>query len=294
MNPTGMIHTPLRFGVPHHTGIESTFLATVVFRYNRNAIIEFRDTDRGRQLATVFEGMGQIQFVKEPISLEESIRLYGDPALQDNQAHIAEMYVRSLQLNHSNYIPWVALRPDEILWAKRYVAQFRNPICLCPAAGDASSNPDGFKRMLPERGWSRIVDALHGQYDFIYFTKADNHFPIKHTTPVFELTLRQMCAVFRVAGIYLGIECGLHHGAIAAGAYSKCLINPNQTEYFAPNTVYTPGMWQEEPKRVEYYPFSRVDAVIHDLSVRDFAVSEVKVDPVLYDGSVPISAPVAA
>lgn len=229
--------------------------------------IEFHDTERGRQLATIFDGLGHARFVKDPITIEESFRRYGDPRKQDHKAHICQMHVDTLCMGHNNYIPWIMLQPAELIWAKRWCAQFRNPVCICPVAGAAKQNVggEGYGRMLPMEQWQRIVDALRDQYDFIYFTKEDNYLPLRHVHPVFHLTLRQMCAVFRVSGLYLGIECGLHHGAIAAGAYTKCFINLNLNQYFAPNTFYTDPMWWNEPKRVEYYAYHGVEGLIAEL-----------------------------
>lgn len=245
-------------------------MVTPIFRYHRDGIIEFHDTERGRQLATIFEGMGHIRFVEEPITIEESFRLYGDIRKQNHQAHICKMHVDSLCMGHNNYIPWINLRPDEVLWAKHFCAQFKNPVVLNPMAGGAVQDPHGGHdgRMLPIKGWQRIVDALYGQYDFIYFTKEDNHLPIKKTHPIFHFTFRQMCAVFKVAQVCLGIENGLHHGAIAAGAHSRCFINLDMKTFFAPNTFYLPQMWWDEPRRVEYYAYSGVDGLIQELSGR--------------------------
>ncbi len=258
---------PFRFGVYHKRGIESTFMVTPVFRYHRDAIIEFHDTERGRVLAEIFKGMGHIRFVREPITIEEAFALYGDRRRQVHTDHICKMHVDAMAMGHNNYIPWMTFTLDELLAAKRFCAQFRNPVCLNPMAGGAVQDPLGGhdQRMLPMASWQRIVDALRDQYDFIYFTKEDNHREIRHTHPVFDLSLRQMCAVFKVAHLCLGIENGLHHGAIAAGATSKCFINLDMKRFYAPNTFYTDDMWWDEPKRVEYYSYSGVDGLIREL-----------------------------
>ncbi len=262
--------TPFRFGVYHKRGIESTFMVTPVFRYHRDAIIEFHDTERGRVLADIFTGMGHIRFVKDPITIEEAFARYGNPKAQDHCAHICKMHVDAMAMGHNNYIPWMVFSPADILFAKRFLAQFRNPIVICPVAGAAVQNPggEGYGRMMPMASWQRIVDALRDEHDFVYFTKEDNHIPLKHTHPVLNLSLRQMCAVFKVAQIYLGIENGLHHGAIAAGAHTRCFINLNLRQFFAPNTFYTDDMWWDEPKRVQYYSYSGVDGLITDISLK--------------------------
>ncbi len=259
--------SPFRFGVYHPRGIESTFCVTPVFRYHRDGVIEFCDTERGRVLAEIFQGMGHIRFVDKPITIEEAFARYGNPRRQVHTDHICKMHVDAMAMGHNNYIPWMTFTLAELMAAKRFCGQFRSPICINPIAGGAVQDPNGGHetRMLPIHSWERIIDALKDQHDFIYFTKEDNYIPIRGTHPVFHLSLRQMCAVYKIAQIVLSIDNGLYHGAIAAGARVHCFVPMDQRKYYAPNFVYTPDMWWDEPKRVEYYSYSGVDGLIREL-----------------------------
>ncbi len=257
----------IKFGVYHKVGIESTFMATPIFRYNRNSTIQFYNTDRGRELAEIFNGMGKIEFVDEPIKLEDSISIFGQKSVGDDYIHICKMYVNAHNMRHDNYIPWMNFTIKEILWAKKYLSKFKNPVCICPVTGQFNRDfkPENHPRMMSLVSWHNIVGELKNLgHEVLYFTKKDNLSPIADTFPVTDLSLRQMCALFKVSGIYIGLENGMHHGAVAAGATTFCFILDDINKYFWPNTVYTDDMWIHEPKRVNYYTFNEVDRFLAD------------------------------
>lgn len=253
----------IQFGIPH-TSIESTFLATCLFRNSPTSTVQVRDTWYGRNIGSIFEGMARVAYVDQPIPEDIAMKMYGNPAKRDFSDHVAKMYVNSFEMGHDNYIPWMTFTPSDIERARDIVSRFKGPICISPICGQYHRDRDWRKhvRMMDLSVWHKMVSQFkRAGRDVFYFTSSKNYVEIPGTIPFLDIPLRDMCALFRVSGHYAGIENGMLYGAIASGARCLCIIpEHNNTHFVAKNWVFTDDMWKHEAKRVFYITMSEMVA----------------------------------
>jgi hypothetical protein len=120
--------------------------------------------------------------------------------------------------------------------------------------------------MAPLDRWQKIIDEYKHKYTFIALS--DEHKLFKNIEVLdFNLTFREIASIIKAAGLYIGVESGMHHLAIASGAMCVCFIQDEknwetswrQGGIYVPNFLYTDDMWIHEPKRSYYLDFNSFD-----------------------------------
>lgn len=236
-------------------------LFTPLYRYMNKTKFEIVPTSRGKKVASIFYGMTEVIYTDSPIDQEYTIKKYGkfEKPIFENTI---KAWFKCFDIKHNNYIPWINFNLDDLVFGRNYLLKYKNPIIISPFSGGFNpklQQPCNL-RMAPLDQWQRIIDAYKDKYTFIALS--DEHRLLKNVEILdFNLTFREVASVIKAAGLYIGVESGMHHLAIASGATCICFIAGLGWEggVWMPNFLYTDDMWIHEPKRSYYLDFNSFD-----------------------------------
>jgi ADP-heptose:LPS heptosyltransferase len=242
-------------------------LYTPLYRYKKKTKFEILPTQRGKKVGSIFEGMTEVIYTDDPIDEEYTIKKYGKfekPVFEN----VIKAWFKCFDIKHNNYIPWINFNLDDLVFGRNYLSKYKNPIIISPFAG--GYNPKSQQRcdlrMAPLDRWQKTIDEYKNKYTFIALS--DEHKLFKNIEVLdFNLTFREIASIIKAAGLYIGVESGMHHLAIASGAMCVCFIQDKenwdtswkQGGIYIPNFLYTDDMWIHEPKRSYYLDFNSFD-----------------------------------
>ena len=245
----------IRYGIPDKPDLGDTLLLTPVFK-NNPGTMEFNRTARGAQISELFRGLCDIRFVDKVLPESEYFTRYGNITKKQPLNHACKNYCSIFGVETNDFIPKIILTEDEKQFAREFTKDLRNPITITPITGIFPNDPQKTATwMLSQEKWNELTAELSKKHDILYFSKSGTDFKINNTIELFGMDVRKMCALFNICGRNIGIENGLLHAAIASGATTYNLIQGYSWGYniYAPNYIYTPDMWQNEPKRAFYF-----------------------------------------
>jgi ADP-heptose:LPS heptosyltransferase len=239
-------------------------LYTPLYRYKKKTKFEIVPTQRGKKVGSIFEGMTEVIYTDNPIDEEYTIKKYGKfekPVFEN----VIKAWFKCFDIKHDNYIPWINFNLDDLVFGRNYLCKYKNPIIISPFAGgyDPKSQQRCDLRMAPLDRWQKIIDEYKDKYTFIALS--DEHKLFKNIEVLdFNLTFREIASIIKAAGLYIGVESGMHHLAIASGAMCICFIQDEknwdtswrQGGIYIPNFLYTDDMWIHESKRSYYLDFN--------------------------------------
>ena len=239
-------------------GIGDNMQITPIFKHFRNSTIEIVNNEQGYRAAEIYKGMATIVMKDNPIRQEKSFEIYGNPNKHNAFENGAQNYLNIFSITDVTPIPWIVLTTEELLWARSFLSLFKNPLGFC-CTNSNFKNPSGidYYKQFPFHMWKEILEVYQKRYDILQFASiSDEIIGYPGVIPIYGLTLRQAASCFKIIGRYLGIDTGLYHLALAAGAKVKTLVPtfgfaPN---YYFPNWSYTPEMFGGEC-RAQYYLF---------------------------------------
>jgi hypothetical protein len=248
----------LRFGLPDKPDTGDTFLITPLFKNNDNFILELNDSVRGREIADIFKGMTEIEFVEQVMPEYYYFEKFGV-----NQSspfiHGCKRYLEIFGIKTNDYIPYIKLTDEDKEFAKNFLKDFKSPITISPIAGGYENNNDFFalEKMLSIDDWNFITEKLSPNHDILFFSKSglkSNNFNIKNTIKIFDMDIRKMCSIFNYCKLHIGIENGLLHAALASGSKTISFVEGFgwNTGWLFANYGYTKDMWINETCRSFY------------------------------------------
>lgn len=232
-------------------------------------------TDSYNNRYEIFKENCRIDIVKpeELIREEKSIELFGDKTKISPPRNACVKWCDVFGINTSNYIPSINLTKNEENWANNFISQFKKPVIVfTPVCAGYKDNPDEIRsfKVFPFGFWKIIIGILSVKYDILYVCKENEYVPFDgNYTPILDLGIRQTAALLNKSGIYLGIDTGIRHLAIASKAKEYTLVptygwGPN---YYFPCFGYTKELWINEECRSNYYLFQEWQRLIGDLLV---------------------------
>lgn len=256
----------IRFGLVNGGGgVADTFLFTPCFAACDTTLEVACDTFWASDLASVLSSICKIEFVKNPITQEESFLRYGKPHdgyMGWNGLHAARNYLRLFGLPPNPCIPVAKSPSHELAWAHGFLSQYRNPVVFTPMPGGYQNKNDHAARgkFLPPEYWKPILQKLSEHRDILYFTSAQNYVEMPHTVPLKGFPVSKIAAAMEYTKRHLGIENGLLHMAVALGCKSHVYI-PSLGFYknhCFPAYIYTKEMFElsGQSPRVYYHLFS--------------------------------------
>lgn len=265
---TSNMEYEFEFGLKTPT-LGELMLITPLYRYKTKTKFETLPTPKGKKVGSIFEGMAEVIYTDNPINEEYTIKKYGkfEKPIFEN---VIKAWLKCFDMKHNNYIPWVNFNLNDLLFGRNYLSKYKNPIIISPFSGgyDPKLQQSCNLRMPSLDGWQKIIDEYKHKYTFI--AVSDEHKLLKNIEILdFNLTFREIASIIKAAGLYIGVESGMYHLAIASGAMCVCLIQDKenwetswrQGGIFMPNFLYTDDMWIHEPKRSYYLEYNSFDKI---------------------------------
>ena len=246
-------------------GIGDSLQITPVFKYFTDGIIEVKDNEQGYKVGRLYEKMAKVIYLDNPITQEESFIKYGDINKSHPLRNGALNYLTIYGIeNKVSPIPWVVLADMEVEWAENYLKKYHNPVIVVTstAASDRDSNGN-HSRCMSRESWQDIINFYSSTgHQVIHIGSPNNKHSFDNVFREFDLNVRQAAACFKVVKKVITVDTGLYHLALAAGAYTKCLVPTFGwgDNYYFPNWSYTPNMFDNECL-VEYYTFDDYRAI---------------------------------
>lgn len=250
----------ITFGISDKPDLGDLLLLTPLFKHNCDCTMQFTRTSRGVRFAELFEGLTNIEFVDNVLTDAEYYNKYGNLSKKLPLSHACKSYASIFGIETNDFIPYIKITEKDIRFADNFLKGLKNPITFAPVAGGLGVGDDSFARskMLHPDNWNKITEELSKNHDILYFSSSSKNFPVKNVINMFDLTYREMCAIFNKCKKHIGIENGLLHAAIASGSKVFAVV-PGfgwNIGYYFPNYGYTDDMWNLEPKRCFYYLFN--------------------------------------
>jgi hypothetical protein len=250
---TRVIHFPFNTGV----GLAEMPMLTPICKVNPNVIVEVNIKDKTSvNVASIFKNIAKIVPTENFIDRE----CEGYPKRYP-LAHCVIHFFDIYGIDSDDYIPYIVLDNPELDWAFKTLKTFDKPsIVLSPVAGSYHrKDKNALMRMLDFKSWEEILEILSKKYNIIYIALSNNFYPIKYTTPMLDLSIRQQAALMSVCGKFLGIESGMAHIGIASGAFCHILIpsfgyaaSDERNGLLFDCYAYKDDMWKYQSKRVTY------------------------------------------
>lgn len=256
----------IRFGLnANRTSVGDIFLLTPAFASCRTILEVPCDTFCASDISSVLSSVCEIDFVKNPISENESFSKYGigpDGPRGWNGLHATRNYLRLFGLPLNPCIPVAKSPPWELEWADKFLKQYRDPIVFTPMPGGYQDQNDhtASGKFLPPKYWSPILEKIHESRDILYFTSAGNYVEMPFTVPLKGFPVGKIAAVMELTKRHFGVENGLLHMAVALGCQSHVYI-PSfgfYKNHCFPAYIYTKNMFElsNQTPRVYYHLFS--------------------------------------
>lgn len=237
-------------------GIGDNLIFTPIFKKIKNATIEMLDHPDCRRVASLFDGMADVEFVDKPRGCPE----------KHITGHIAQDKLDGLGITDINCIPWTITTDFDYAWGSYHLRRFYvgKPFIAFAANNNGSSNPDDWQahyRLFPN--WQEIIDEFAKKYTVLQFGLSRSITPFKNTIPIVDLSINQLKGCYKYIGKYIGIDTGDYHLMIAVGGESHVLVPPPSSFYSHRQWHYIPYFWKEEPVRVKYYPFDEYKKILN-------------------------------
>lgn len=249
-------------------GVGDSFCLTAVAKQSDLTVLVKRGEIFGEGWR-IFDGLAKVKMVEDdqmPSYGEKwSFSRYGinppSPTI-----HFCQNMLRIYGLDERDCLPVIRLTEDDKTWANYFISSFRRPLCFCPISGGYRRLDDLVARskMLPKEDWQKLIDKLGKTRDILYITAPDNYVPFDGVIPILGQPIRRICSLFNVTGTYVGIESGLLHAAIAAGATIHACI-PEPEKYQLSNYSYVSAMFEYagQRNRAHYYRPGQIDGIYY-------------------------------
>lgn len=146
-------------------------------------------------------------------------------------------------------IPTLELTAAEILDGEAWASEFYNPVILkvnCAKRWTHIRETDHLK-------WQALVDSMPGR-QFIQLGIQSHFRPLNGTVKLLGLDVRKMAALMKAIGIYVGVDTGEMHMAMAVGC--KCFVaRPSDC------VDYPYSMWQYNEPNMNYFGFDEIEKI---------------------------------
>jgi len=207
------------------------------------------DDSCNRCISPVFEGICDVVHDNGSPTL-------GAPRSNDPthiQLPFTQRHLYALGIFDRPAIPKMALKPEEIVKAKEFVAAYPNPCVIkcSPRACDV--------RTPPQEIMAAIV-AANPDVSFLNFGLSKNH--AKHNffnltvpgiTTFLDLPVREQAAIYHVVGRYVGPDTGDYHMMLAVGGKTDVLCPTSSPSYSYRFFHYNELCWLGETPRARYF-----------------------------------------
>lgn len=225
-----------------------------VLRAFPGAILHMKDDSVCRNVATLHEGLADVQFVGDP----------GHPRSSGDAIHITEQWLRALGRTDTSIIPHIDLKPEEVAWAREFLAAHGDPAKMVVIHTHNSGWTDitnDLARQLkpPHEATQQIADhaAVLG-YQPVQFCnapfpgKADNFDPLDRTVHIRGLTLRQTAACYHLIKRMVCGDTGDPYVMLAVGGAFIMLLAPETGGYRHSSVRYEARHWNGGQTRAKY------------------------------------------
>lgn len=239
-------------------GMGDNLQITPIFKYFYNSTIEIINNDYGRDLASLYDGLANIQFKDNPIKQEESFKLYGYPerSLWSNNAAFNYLSIFGIEKLVSP-IPFIKLNLSKLQKSKQKLSVYKNPIVVVTyGRGINTINDDHARYRLPSyENWQFLINKLSEKYTVLHYSKEQPLIKFNNCIEINGLTIDELKHDFTVISKYVGVDTGSYHLMIAVGGFTHVIVPKLSWEhqYYPPNWQYPPELWWNEPVRVKYY-----------------------------------------
>lgn len=201
-----------------------------------------------RSIAPLFEGLGEV--------LYDNDKRWATPESQEAGPHSAKIMRAHRVVGLA--IPQINLTPEEIGWARAFMADFDlAKTCVIKAS---TSQPN--YRTPPTGLIDQIIEA---NPDITFLTSGLSTKHIKHNlhhVPVKAYTLwdypiRRLAAIYSLVGRYVGPDCGDYHLMLSVGGKTDVLVPDSRWDYQHRDFHYRPDDFAGQPARARYHRWSQ-------------------------------------
>jgi hypothetical protein len=256
--------------MPVGIGIGELPFLSVLCRYKKVIVQCFNNTESIRRASILKYVANDIQIVDKYSEINTIESFHGK---YNNEHFCKDLLSRVQDLSgEENLIPYVKLSKSEIDYGLKFCSKFDKPVIIFnPIPGGYHLTcPTALYKMLDFKKWEEILFELSKKYTIIHVSRFENSidFPYTIKNEDLSLNMRKLIAVLRISGKYVGIESGMLHLAIAAGAFCFSIIPHNDGYHNGinwQNWIYTEDMWKFEPCRIKYYIFDEYKNILNDL-----------------------------
>jgi len=229
------------------TNLGDTLGATCLFKKQKGKIV-FKDTPKGKNIASLFNDLAEVEFTK--LQIED----YPDVNTLEPLPR-SQKLLNYFGISDVTCIPKIKISKNEQEWAREFLKDYKNPVAIVATTGDKNN----YRKIRPE-AFEELISG-NPQFTFLNFgiTKKEflqdkpNFQPIKHTIEILDLDIRKLAACYSVIKKYIGCDTGDYHLMLAVGGEANVLVpKSNFPIYHYPLHHYTVDLWKNEPIRVNY------------------------------------------
>lgn len=142
----------------------------------------------------------------------------------------------------------IVLSEDELSEARRVLSVFVNPIALVV---NCSKNWSHIRECGSEQ-WQSLVSKISMKRPVLQFGLTSNFTRLDGTTIFLDFPIRELAAMYKVIGVYMGVDTGDLHLARTFGC--RCFVAvPSE----CPDYQYS--MWHYKDDRVRYFNFDNME-----------------------------------
>lgn len=239
---------------------------TPLARYIPDLIIQMRTSDkRSRAVAPIFDGLCKVEFIENP----------SEPNKSKLDVHVARKILYAYGIVGRNSIPKIILKEEEILWAKEFLKDYKNPVCIINN-NSGTNDPDNFRAKYvcpPHEAMQEIANhfikngktVLQFGPDSKYYDR-DPFVPISGAVHIRGLDVRQLAACYAVVDKMISGDTGDYHLMLAVGGQTITLVPYENYHlgYVYSDLLYgySADDWEGETPRCAYLNYKDYKAII--------------------------------
>ena len=228
-----------------------TLWFTPLALHQKNLVVQMPKEKKAEMTSRVFDGLCPVEFVDNPIPTKKS----------GSKTHMANQILEAYGFFGKNYVPKIAFTKAEIDRAKDFAAQFKKPIVFCNQNSGCHDPMNASAHYI--RPSPNLINILSlclqelGHTILQFEPKPDlfgKPFPIARLYGAIQiqgLDVRDLGAVYKIIGRYVGGDTGDHHLMIASGGKCLTLVPPNSAErgYLYTDVLYRRDSFAGEENR---------------------------------------------
>ena len=205
--------------------------------------------------------------ITDKLTLEqESIEKYGAGVQREPYLHAALNFLKVFGVETEDPLPSMNLLQEELEfgedWIKSRFSEEKQVLVFSPTIAGLKENFDDCRRFrfLPTQYWEWMIEKLSARFEMVYTCQESDFIPLKGNYIRLHLPVRQTAAVLRAAGLFLGVDSGIHHLSVANGVQTFVLV---PTRRFGPGYCFTnycyedPSFWKKRERTASYATFGQ-------------------------------------